>query len=316
MNKILTICIPTYNRSEILNISLKRICSQLQNEIAENVCIFVSDNCSHDSTKDVVLKYINEGYPIVYNRNEKNLGSNGNFQVCFRKVDSKYMWLLGDDDFIFEGSISYILKLLEEKDYGHLYLKMRQKDEQDEEFPSKTDDYIKSVSFMFTFMSAHIINTSNIKNAPDSNNYLDSWLIHIPFYINAAKNKNVESNIIINRQILDPGHASSSNGGFNYFEVTVKNYLKIIRDMAEMDYIEKKTYLYMKRDHLKKWLVPHFYQYVILRKLDANYDLTDSWNYLFAEYKHDAYFYIELLYYPFKLVYRKMANYVFRPNSK
>ena len=47
---ILTICIPTYNRSNFLAETLESICSQFDDEILKSVRIVISDNDSTDDT--------------------------------------------------------------------------------------------------------------------------------------------------------------------------------------------------------------------------------------------------------------------------
>lgn len=73
--KILSICIPTYNRGWALDFSLKAIENELKTIDYKDIEFIVSDNCSIDNTKGVVEKYIQAGIPIIYIRNEKNLGA-------------------------------------------------------------------------------------------------------------------------------------------------------------------------------------------------------------------------------------------------
>ena len=105
----LTIAIPTYNRSFFLDKNLK----ELLNQYNSNFEIIVQDNASTDNTTDIIDKYIKLGLPIIYEKNKKNLGWAKNFEICFKKVKTKYMILLGSDDIIFSGGIEYILKEIE-----------------------------------------------------------------------------------------------------------------------------------------------------------------------------------------------------------
>ena len=105
----LSICIPTYNRAEKLKKSLGIICNQL-NEIESNdVELFVSDNCSQDKTHEVVVSFINEGHPIIYSRNESNIGPDRNFLKCINGASGRYIWLIGDDDYLAEGIIKIVI---------------------------------------------------------------------------------------------------------------------------------------------------------------------------------------------------------------
>ena len=85
--KLLSICIPTYNRAKYLDLSLQQFLREFQRIDQSIVELFVSDNASPDSTPEVVKKYMQLGLPIVYNRNEE--------KACFSFVSLPF----GDDVF-------------------------------------------------------------------------------------------------------------------------------------------------------------------------------------------------------------------------
>ena len=97
---ILSICIPTYKRANILEGALKAIDKAIQLIDKEKIELVVSDNCSPDNTFQVVQEYIDKGLPIKYIRNTENIGADDNILQCFRLAKSKYVWVIGDDDYI------------------------------------------------------------------------------------------------------------------------------------------------------------------------------------------------------------------------
>lgn len=106
----LSIGIPTYNRSYFLDNNLK----QLLKEYDNNFELIIQDNASTDNTQEIVEKYIKLGLPIIYDRNLTNIGWTKNFEICFKKVKTKYMILLGDDDIIVNGGVDIILNNINE----------------------------------------------------------------------------------------------------------------------------------------------------------------------------------------------------------
>jgi glycosyltransferase involved in cell wall biosynthesis len=104
---LLSICIPTFNRSSYLNINLQYLSSQPD---INQVQIVISDNCSTDDTKSVVDKYNNLN--IKYSKNKENFGLCDNIDLAINQADGKYVWLMGDDDVLMNNSIPYVLKLL------------------------------------------------------------------------------------------------------------------------------------------------------------------------------------------------------------
>ena len=70
--KVLSICIPTFNRASALNRTLEMLYGELQG-IEGEVEICVSDNGSGDGTPDVLAGW-EKKLPLVHSRNKTNLG--------------------------------------------------------------------------------------------------------------------------------------------------------------------------------------------------------------------------------------------------
>jgi len=112
-NKIdLSIAIPTYNRSAKLVKTLESIIEQL--EVGQtNIEIVISDNCSTDNTQMVIEDY-SKKYPFIkYYKNSVNRGIDYNIFKCTDLSKGEYVHLLSDDDLLREGSLVYIMNLIE-----------------------------------------------------------------------------------------------------------------------------------------------------------------------------------------------------------
>lgn len=108
-NKLLSICIPTFNRSKHLENLLKSlVASNIDCELVE-VC--VSDNCSTDETKRLINRF-SDNFPIIYSCNEKNVGMSNNILEVVGMAKSKYVWILGDDDLVICHNFNKLLDLL------------------------------------------------------------------------------------------------------------------------------------------------------------------------------------------------------------
>ena len=108
--RLLSICIPTYNRSAYLDQCLAALVPQA---IALGVPIFLSDNGSTDSTPEVIAKYhglYESG--LAWVRQESNLGYDLNHKAVIEMADSEFAWLLGDDDVIVDGALLKIVNVL------------------------------------------------------------------------------------------------------------------------------------------------------------------------------------------------------------
>jgi len=244
--KILSICIPTYNRANYLDISLSIICEQIKN-ILNNIELIVSDNCSTDNTIDIVLKYKELGFPILYYKQTVNTGLDGNITNCFIKASCKYVWIFGDDDILIEGGINKIMNLIK-ADIGVIYLNSyvfseNYKNEKPTTvFPIEYNtflnpsEFLNKISYQCTFVSAFICNKSLIDSRNDIQRYMGtninllSWIIPLMF-----KGK---PNIYYYEYLL--ASKGGNSGGYMLFEVFATNMNKVLNGLIDIG-LEKRT---------------------------------------------------------------------------
>lgn len=110
MSRILSICIPTYNRVDFLKQSVESIICSIEFSNAD-VEIVISDNCSSDNTENY-CKYLTQKYSFIkYFRNDENVVEL-NFYFCIQRATSKFVWVFGDDDLISNNAISEVLNYI------------------------------------------------------------------------------------------------------------------------------------------------------------------------------------------------------------
>ena len=104
----LSICIPTYNRSEYLRECLSSIFTSIAGH-EQDVEIVISDNASTDNTESVVREF-KETHPwIRYHRNAQNIGGERNFRQVATLAQGENVWIFGDDDKMEENAVPIVL---------------------------------------------------------------------------------------------------------------------------------------------------------------------------------------------------------------
>ncbi len=101
-----TVIIPTRDRCETLTHTL----NCCLNQTYDNFEIIVSDNCSEDDTKKMVLG-INDSR-IRYINTEKRISMSENFDFALSHVHEGYLMFIGDDDAIMPNSLEYINEII------------------------------------------------------------------------------------------------------------------------------------------------------------------------------------------------------------
>lgn len=121
MEKI-SICIPTYNRSNLLINQL----DFLKNEIlpfTNSIKIIVADNCSSPKHRNRIIDYHISNNFFELKLNDYNLGSIGNIYYLLECANSEYIWFVSDDDILLKGILKRVLEILSNhKDLMHIYL--------------------------------------------------------------------------------------------------------------------------------------------------------------------------------------------------
>jgi abequosyltransferase len=111
--KLLTIAIPSFNRSSLLENQLAWLAQAIQG--CEADCeILVSDNCSTDNTSDIVRKWQAACPDVSFksHRNSENIGVMRNIAYCLQNATSEYVWVIGDDDDIRPDTLRYVVDSL------------------------------------------------------------------------------------------------------------------------------------------------------------------------------------------------------------
>lgn len=123
--KLLSICLLTYNRAEYLAVCLDSIVDQLHTNplLADEIEVVISDDGSTDNTADVVKRFMAEHKNIKYFKNEKNLGFDGNVLAAINHSSGKYCWLFSDDDAFVPGSFDLVIeRIKKEPEIGYVYV--------------------------------------------------------------------------------------------------------------------------------------------------------------------------------------------------
>lgn len=111
---MLSICIPTYNRADLLDRCLTNIRKVLaSNEASFDFEICISDNASTDHTSQIIDKHKRENDRIVSFRHEGNLGFATNFKTVLQLATHDWVVVIGDDDVVtseFEKTIYMAMK--------------------------------------------------------------------------------------------------------------------------------------------------------------------------------------------------------------
>lgn len=292
--KLLTIAIPTHNRSQYLDTNLFHLCGQLKKD-ESRLQILISDNNSTDKTSEIVNKYISRGFDITYQKNDENIGADNNFIQCFTMSKGKYVLIMGDDDILLEGAVENILNILEKSDYGIVYLSSYPfKENFIAEKPQHNlsgyivyndiNKFIKKISYSLTFISANIINKSLVDPAFDPKTFLNTDLVQLGWTYSALFNS--KQNVFIKDYLL--AYKMYNSGGYALCKTFGVN-LNKISTMLINNGMDKEVF-----EIINKKLISNFFPANIIRarKNLMNTIEEDYFRTLYPIYHKYLYFWI------------------------
>ena len=113
-NIILSICIPTFNRSDYLESTILSIVNQARFQQTSDVEIIISDNFSNDDTSKISLGFVEKyGEKVRYYRNDKNI-ADANFEKVLSYGKGLFLKLNNDTLKHQDGSLDNLLQTITE----------------------------------------------------------------------------------------------------------------------------------------------------------------------------------------------------------
>lgn len=117
---LISICIPTYNRSFYLNNLLANL-YLLDKDNKDFIEVCVSDNHSTDQTQAIISQWRNK-LLIKDVIQDENIGGNRNIIEVTRIASGRWILIIGDDDEIVVNQFKVLLKYLQELDCANFVL--------------------------------------------------------------------------------------------------------------------------------------------------------------------------------------------------
>jgi abequosyltransferase len=289
-SKLLSICIPTYNRSGVLDETLNKLFSNP--EFDDNkIEVIVSDNCSADNTAEVVSKY-----PLVrYYCNSENV-KDRNFSIVLGYATGSYIRLFNDTLSFKEGALRRMLERIEKHIgcdsnlffYGNMFLHSNCK----KEVVGK-NLFIKTVSFHSTWIANFGVWREDFEKLNKKDQYAELQFVQVDWSYRILDN-NKKTTIYFDN--LFDVTVPNKKGGYNVFDTFVNKYLYIIKkeQFSLLDYGVEKY-------RLCKYFVYPWLIILFVKENDSfSFDTKGVYKIIFKKYWYEPYLYPMLMLYWFK----------------
>lgn len=291
-NKLLSLCIPTYNRAEVLEDTLNNLFSNPDFD-EDRIEVVVSDNCSTDNTAEVVAKF-----PLVrYYVNKENV-RDINFAIVLGYATGKYIRLFNDTLSFKPNTLNKMLSIIQKhlNDNNNLFFygNMFNNSNISKKIDSK-EEFINEVSYLSTWIANFGIWKEDFLKIKNKEMYAELQFTQVDWSYQIVNNNN--KTIIYFDNYFDVV-TPKKKGGYNVFDTFVNKYLFVIKE-------QKLSFLHYE---LEKYRLCHHFIYPWLLTLFVNdsnkysFDTTGVFKIILKKYWYEPYIYPMLLLFWFKKI--------------
>lgn len=253
----LSICIPTYNRSEYLCDTIESIISQPEFTESDEVEIIISDNCSSDDTELAVKKYI-ERYPekIKYNRNTENI-RDLNYEKVLSMASGAMLKLHNDTLNLNPEVLGRLLNVIKrnlDNDTIPFFVNGRIEDLNDPVICCSAAEFIQVVSHFSTWIASFCISKKQFLRMNDFSARVDIFITQVYVLMKLLSEGN---QIEVVPDIFFTSIIPQKKGGFSLSEVFLSGYFEILSPYFITDK-EKAVLKEEKRKMLYNFFLPYW----------------------------------------------------------
>lgn len=293
-NILLSICIPTYNRSNIIDKSLENYVNDPA--FSEQVEIVISDNCSTDDTEKQIAKYTNKYNNIKYNRLQRNIGAEYNVIEVLSMGKGLYLKLMNDAISLKPGMLKSMLEILNvrknEMKPIFFYQNIHFLNSNRAITCSNLNELISNTSFLITWIGNFGIWRNDFDLMEDKDRCADLLFPHTDWALRLMDKKHEFI-------LLFDDHYNvaipKSKGGYNIFKTFAVDYLSMFDEYIKSSTLNRRIYNTEKFRLFRYFLIGLYRKLVILKDENLIYEKENAINYLMKNYRTKPYFYAGLI---------------------
>ena len=290
---LLSICIPTRNRADVLNLCLKSIVEDP--DFSDNIEIVVSDNCSTDNTKDIVMSYSENSQNIKYFRNDTDVGGDRNILMSLERGTGTFLKLNNDYSIFKEGALGFLLHEIQEniEEKPVLYFHKGNSSSCEREIITDFNDILKKEKWSMSWIGSYGYWKDDFQNFEERDRRISTMFQQVDWFIRSFKKK--KKIIYLSKELTTRLPFKAKQGGYNFIEVHTKNYLIQFQELVSEGLLQESTIEYVKKEALLPSMVSWLLKIKFANKGRFSYPTEDGWKILKREFGHYSWYYPILL---------------------
>ncbi|HEY5579879.1 MAG TPA: glycosyltransferase family 2 protein [Rhodoferax sp.] len=252
--RILSICIPTFNRANYLRTTLESIVQQDRFRNFNDIEIIISDNCSTDNTNEVSGRYVNLYInKVFYYKNSENI-LDQNFHKALSRGTGQYLKLNNDTLTHKSDSLEKMVETIEENLFSKpvLFFSNDTSGNFKKRYCNDLNAFVSTVSFYSTWIGGFGIWKSHFEKIEDFNKCSSLQLAQTDVLFRMVS---MQSGAVVDNQLLFDTLIVQNKGGYDFIKVFLDNYLSILTSHhIDKETLKKEKRLLLLR-HICPWVV-------------------------------------------------------------
>lgn len=289
---LLSLCIPTYNRAEVLDETLRVLFADPDFDPLK-VEVVVCDNCSEDRTPEVAARY-----PLVrYFRNEENI-RDANFSQALQHGSGEYLKLMNDTVRLVPGGLKLMLDTIEDslasREPLFFYEWNRNLRPQTVCCPD-VGSFLCKASVRVTWIANFGCWRRNLPVVEDRSGAA-LQLLQVVWSIRIVEAGPPPVKICFGHYCTVAAGKGAPKGGYNVFRVFVANYLSLVEECRHKGVITRAQYRKTKFGLFRHFVSRRVVWLLFRSKHITGFDNRGAWQIVLEHYGCQPYFYLITFY--------------------
>lgn len=286
---LLSICIPTWNRCDVLKLCLDSIYTN--KAYCGDIEVVVSDNCSSDGTCELAQKYLSK-YPdtFVYNRNECNIGGNRNFVKLLDIANGEFCKLHNDYSIFTEDGLRYLIDVVKQNRQSRetIFFDNSLNGEKVLIKNVSMDELVGREAWKMSWLGNYGYWSEDYKAIDNKMQKIETRFVQIDLFLKILDRKGVCC--IATAPYSTRFQFKQKQGGYNFFQVHTENFISMYEEYYRKGEISAQAYESMLYK-LFCSLLPYLTKFLITEKENFTYELDGWQRYFYKAFGRYRWFY-------------------------
>lgn len=285
---LLSICIPTYNRADVLWHCLNSI---VQNKsFNEEVEVFISDNASSDNTKEVIQPFVNKFNNIIYVQQKENIGGERNFIYVLENANGIFRKLHNDYSIFTENGLQTLLDHIKKEKTNKNLLYFINSSDTYKETINNLNDFIDIVKLSASWIGSYGFWDEDYINLEKKDDKIATQFMQVDWFLRLFERK--KKCMICYGNYIVRYKFKASQGGYNFIKVQHKNYIEMFIPYYQKGMIDLNKIKKLKRDSYN-WLLNWIWDLRIKKNKEFSYTTDKGIEILFKSCGSYYWFYTD-----------------------